>query len=110
VNPTRRSSTRKATTLHLFGVLVRGEYRIKDLSDGPVIDVHVYDAPSRAGSSARISLFDRARRRSLRPLPVAIVTWRLHRRFYENFPHALSVAHQMIMLPPRMTTANESHA
>jgi len=29
---------------------------------------------------------------------------------YENFPHALSVAHQMIMLPPRMTTANESHA
>src|SRR5262245_54606259 len=28
-------------------------------------------------------------------------------RLYENFPHALSVAHQMIMLPPRMRTANE---
>ena len=28
----------------------------------------------------------------------------------ENFPHALSVAHQMIMLPPRMRTANKSHA
>jgi hypothetical protein len=26
------------------------------------------------------------------------------------FPHALSVAHQMIMLPPRMRTTNESHA
>ena len=30
-------------------------------------DVHVYDAPTGAGSSARILLFDRARRRSLRP-------------------------------------------
>src|SRR5262249_49433312 len=28
-------------------------------------DVHVYDAPTGAGSSARILLFDRARRRSL---------------------------------------------
>ena len=33
----------------------------------------------------------------------------LHQRCYENFPHALSVVHQMIMLPPRMRTANESH-
>src|SRR5262249_45659907 len=37
-------------------------------------------------------------------------TSRLHQRCYENFPHALSVAHQMIMLPPRMRTANASHA
>src|SRR6516165_892989 len=37
-------------------------------------------------------------------------TSRLHQRGYENFPHALSVAHQMIMLPPRMRTANETHA
>jgi hypothetical protein len=77
-------------------------------------DVYVYDATTRAGSSARISLFDRAHRRSLRPLPVAIAltscTWRLHQWFYENFPHALSVAHQMIVLPPRMRTADESPA
>jgi hypothetical protein len=28
---------------------------------------------------------------------------------YENFPHARSVAHQMILLPPRMTIASTNH-
>lgn len=28
---------------------------------------------------------------------------------YENFPHALSVAHHMILLPATMSTPNMSH-
>jgi hypothetical protein len=48
--------------------------------------------------------------RYVRSVPIASSTSRLHRRFYENLPHILSVAHQMIMLPPRMRTANANHA
>ena len=29
--------------------------------------------------------------------------------FYENFPHARSVAHQMSLLPPTMITPNTIH-